>query len=295
MFLVNPEGKRVVVELKSHPMETGLGLMRKAVDKLERARSYLGADFAVLLLNRAIPPLVRQQYSAGREWLNILDVRDVDVTIRNHPAVQELASALVQAALQSIDVAASRRLRNASPLRAERAQELLIRLAEVPTGRDGWRGFEDVVVEILSFVFTPSLGIPTQQTRSDDGLDIRDAIFPIKRDHWFWNELRVSCRTRFLVVESKNREEAPGQREVESLQQYLYTKAMRTVGLLVARLPPTRTALLARRRAWVESDKMILFLSIDDLAELVLARERGEDAEELLDAQLDAFLATLVA
>ena len=84
-----------------------------------------------------------------------------------------------------------------------------------------------------------------------------------KSQHWFWNE-------------------------------DLHAKAMRTVGLLVTRRPASSSALLARRRCWIESDKLILFLSDDDLAEIVLARSRDEDPGELLDAQLDSFLTSLV-
>jgi hypothetical protein len=72
-----------------------------------------------------------------------------------------------------------------------------------------------------------------------------------------------------------------------------YAKALRTTGLLVARRPPSPPALIARRRAWVEMDKMILFMSDNDLAECVMAKSRGEQPEEILDAQLDELLTSL--
>lgn len=107
--------------------------------------------------------------------------------------------------------------------------------------------------------------------------------------------MRSTCRTRLLVVECKNLSTEPGQREVESLQQYLYGKAMRNLGLLVARRRPSRSAELARRRAWLEADELILFSADDDLAEMIVARDRGEEPEELFEAQLHAFFADLVA
>lgn len=149
---------------------------------------------------------------------------------------------------------------------ATNARALLLQLSELKRGRDDWQAYEDLVVEMINYAFYPELGIPLLQSRSEDGLDIRDAIYPIKSQHWFWNEVRTACQTRFVVVECKNHDYEPGQREVESLQQYLYAKALRTVGLLVARRPPAPPALIARRRAWVEMDKMILFVSDDELA-----------------------------
>lgn len=111
--------------------------------------------------------------------------------------------------------------------------------------------------------------------------------------HPFWDNLRNECRTRFVVGEFKNYKGAPGQKEVESIEQYLYKKAMRTFGILCSRLPASEPARKARRRAWVENDKLIVLLSDDDLKDILHARGYGEDPTEVLDTQLNSFLRTL--
>ena len=144
-------------------------------------------------------------------------------------------------------------------------------------------------MEILNYAFFPQLGVPSVQSRSEDGLDIRDAVFPIAGDHAFWQEIKRTCSTRFMVAEFKNYTESVRQREVETIQQYLYSKGMRMFGVLCSRNQPSELALLARRRAWVEADKLILLLSDEDLKDLVRAKSYGEKPTDVLDAQLGEF------
>ena len=174
-----------------------------------------------------------------------------------------------------------------------RVQELIGRLDTLPPGKETFRDFEDLCVEILNYAFFPQLGVPSVQSRSEDGLDIRDAVYPINSDHAFWQEIRRTCSTRFMVAEFKNYTESIQQREVESIQQYLYSKAMRMFGVLCSRGRPSASAISARRRAWVEADKLILLLSDEELKDLVRARSYGESSSDVLDAQLQEFFLRL--
>ena len=96
-----------------------------------------------------------------------------------------------------------------------------------------------------------------------------------------------------MVAEFKNYSESIGQREVESIQQYLYVKARRMFGVLCTRRQPANSALLARRRAWVESDKLIIICSDDELKDLIRARSFGERPTDVFDAQLQDFFLRL--
>jgi len=70
--------------------------------------------------------------------------------------------------------------------------------------KDSWREYERICTEILTYVFTPDLSVPDIQTRSDDGLDIIDAIFPIRSNAPPWALVRSEFRTRFVDAELKN-------------------------------------------------------------------------------------------
>jgi len=59
----------------------------------------------------------------------------------------------------------------ASGAAESKSAELIKRLAAVTPGKATGKAFENVGVDILSHVFSPALGAPDIQSRSDDGLD----------------------------------------------------------------------------------------------------------------------------
>jgi hypothetical protein len=287
------DGDSVVIECKAFREPPRLSQMMQLVAQLERAREYLGTDRALLLVSHHLAPQLRIRFGKPRPWLSFLDSSDLQRAYEAFPDLLRRAEEVARAEDAKFWATNTER-RNASAIRNPRGRELLMRLANLVPGREDSERYEALVVDILNFAFGDALGVPKLQSRSDDGLDIRDAIFPIGRSNAFWAETRLHYQTRFLVVECKNHAEPPGQREVESLQQYLTTVAMRTFGFLCARHLPSQSALLARRRAWVESRKLILFLSDEELAELIHLREHGSDREALIEALLDEFFSGLV-
>jgi hypothetical protein len=287
------DGDTVAVECKAFCEPVRLSHAMRLVAHLERAKDYLGTDRALLLVSHHLSLALRIRFGTPRPWLSFLDSSDLRSAFEAFPDLLRHAEEVARAEDAKF-WATNTGLRNASAIRNPRGRELLIRLAECVPGRQHSSEYEKLVVDILYFAFGTALGVPKIQSRSDDGLDIRDAIFPIGRSNAFWAETRLHYQTRFLVVECKNHADPPGQREVESLQQYLTTVAMRTFGFLCARHLPSQSALLARRRAWVESRKLILFLSDEELAELIHLREHSSECESLIEALLDEFFSGLV-
>jgi hypothetical protein len=169
------------------------------------------------------------------------------------------------------------------------ADKLISELDGIPPGRDGWRQYEDICIKILNYAFIPPLRLPRIQSRSDDDLDRRDAVYPIGMGNAFWDSIKYEYSSRMVVAEFKNYVDPVGQGEVESLQQYLLPKAKRAFGLLCSRHPPSDPALKARRRAWMVSENIILFLEDDDLKEIVRIRAEDGDPSFVLEAQIDEF------
>lgn len=266
---------------------TGTTVLRQAAVQLNSAKQLTGAMNGLLIISMMLPQNLKDDIEA-REGITIWDSRNLNDLLTNHPEIERDFHLLLDAqpvARHSLEQPAS-----LDP----RAQELIGRLEALPPGRENFREFEDLCVEILNYAFFPQLGIPSVQNKSEDGLDIRDAVFPILGDYIFWKEIKRICSTRFMVAEFKNYTKNVGQREVESIQQYLYSKAMRMFGVLCSRNQPSESALLARRRAWVEADKLILLLSDEDLKDLVRAKSYGENPTDVLDVQLGEFFLRLV-
>ncbi len=265
---------------------TGTTVLRQASQQLNFARGFVGASHALLIISMLLPQATKRAMEVQEE-VQVWDLRDLNERLAIRPDIGRDFQALINAQ------AATQAGLNQPPTLEARALELITRLDALPSGRTHWRQYEDLCAEILNYAFFPGLGVPSLQSRSDDGLDIRDAVFTISREDAFWSEIREICRTRFVVAEFKNYSEPIRQTEVESIQQYLYVKARRMFGLLCSRQQPSESATLARRRAWVEHDRLILFLSDEDLKDLVRARAFGEQPTAALDVQLDGFLLTL--
>ncbi len=282
-----PAGETWVAEVKHFTRpRTGTTVLRQAAVQLNSAKQFTGTEKGLLIVSMLLPQNLKDDIEA-REGITIWDSRYLNDLLARHPEVENDFLLLLDA-----QTVARRGLEQPAPL-DPRAQELISRLEALPPGRDNFREFEELCVEILNYAFFPQLGVPSVQSRSDDGLDIRDAVFPITGDHAFWQEIKRTCSTRFMVAEFKNHTESVRQREVESIQQYLYSKAMRMFGVLCSRNQPSESALLARRRAWVEADKLVLFLSDEELKDLVRAKSYGENPTDVLDAQLGEFFLRL--
>jgi hypothetical protein len=182
------------------------------------------------------------------------------------------------------------------------ASEILGELKRNEEGKDGsFQEYEKTCMKAISYCFGDYLVEPACQLQSQDLLDKMDLIFSIRDGSPFWDRVRQEFNTRYVVVEAKNHKDPPGQKEIESLQQYLYPKAMRSFGILMARFyPPKRdgnknehSAWMARRRAWHGYGCMIVVLDDNRVIQMVEMKSKGEDPTPLLNHQIDQFLRTL--
>jgi hypothetical protein len=145
---------------------------------------------------------------------------------------------------------------------------------------------------ILTDVFLPELGAPSHQYRSDDELDIMDAVYPIRSHTGPWARARAEYGSRFVVAEFKNYSEPVGAEAVRQIHRYLSPKAFRTFGLLVSRHDPSEQARVQRRRLWLGDggpQALIVFLSDDDLIAMADLASQNRNPFEVIDTQLEDF------
>jgi Fe-S cluster biosynthesis and repair protein YggX len=220
--------------------------------------------------------------------IDVWDGKDVRMMLSQHPDISNTFQSLQTSRQSFISQVA---FLTGPP--TNRASELCSEMRKLPCGAGHWKDYERICTEILTYVFSPDLAAPEIQSRSDDGLDIIDAIFPIRSNAAPWSIVRAEYRTRFAVAEFKNYCGPIGQRQVESIAQYLWDKAHRTFGILVSRKNASQSATAQRRRQWLESSKMIVLLSDDDLCEMLNMKESGGQPFDIIDSQLEDFLRTL--
>jgi len=284
---ISPNGDPTVVEVKHFRRGVPRSLIRQFTGDLQRYRQQNDRFKGILVVSGEVP----LETIIGLENITGIDIWDagyIQVVLNsNADIVDTFESLKMSKASFSTQIASLM----GKPLM--RSDELCAKLHSVPCGKADWQDYERICTEILSYVFTPDLGAPEIQSRSDDGLDITDAIFAIRSDSAPWSVTRSEFRTRFVVAEFKNYCDPIGQKQVESLAQYLWSPAHRTFGLLVSRKSPSNNARLQRRRVWLENEKMIVLLTDADLCEMLQLKESRGRPYDVIDTQLEDFLRTL--
>jgi hypothetical protein len=158
------------------------------------------------------------------------------------------------------------------------------RLETCPPGRDGWKQFEDICIDILSKLFVPPLNPPILQPRTFSGIDRRDAVFPnrnINADN-NWGHLYQELNARMILFEFKNYDKDEiGKDEVNQTRNYL-TKPMGKLAIVCCSKLPNKEAHIKRNTIFSEEGKIILFITTKKLYEMILIKERGEDPSDLI-------------
>jgi hypothetical protein len=278
-------GKRAVVECKVGEAFGGLSALMSQAEQLERTRDYLEADLAYLVTSRQVAQKDRE-YIDKHTPIIFWDATDIADLLAKHPAVCEtFENHLAEVGRHG------RLVLNVDPI-ATRSKVLSDKLKALPSGRDHWRDYEDLGIEIFNFLFFPALGIPAVQSTSEDGLDRRDAIYPIQDKDGYWQLLRREFTTRFVVAEFKNYASAIDQKGVESIKEYLHAIALRNFGIFCSRQPVSESAATARRRAWMEGKKIVMLTDIEVL-EMLESKANSTDPTDVIEHQLQAFLIRL--
>lgn len=294
---VDPDGRTWLVEVKHFRKSTTLGRsnVEQFAGDVERYRLQLPDAKGLLVTSNTLSASAISAIAQSTA-IEVWDSRQVLQRLAKHPAIEAAIRQIIEAnvSIDSILQASALPLTTSPSNEASisAVDEMKVALKNLPCGKDGWRDYERLCAKILTHIFTPELGKPDIQTRSDDGLEIMDAIFPMRSSVPPWSWIRSEYESRFVVAEFKNYCDPIGQRQVESIAQYLWHKAQRNFGFLVSRSDPSESAKAQRRKEWLNG-KYIIFLSDDNLMEMLDLRENKEQPFDLVDAQIENFLRTL--
>jgi hypothetical protein len=165
------------------------------------------------------------------------------------------------------------------------------RLLACPAGMGGWREFEDAALEALEYLFVPPLTKPIVQPRTYSGIDRRDAVFPNRNfgGDSQWTQLLRELDARLVLVEFKNYDtEDIGKDEVNQTSNYL-RKPMGRLAILVTNKAPGDAAHIKRNTIFSEDGKVILFITTQQMIEMLDIRERGEDPADLIMDAVERF------
>lgn len=171
------------------------------------------------------------------------------------------------------------------------AQSIRKRLEECPAGRQGWRQWEEACIEALRFLFVPPLTEPIIQPRTYSGIDRRDAVFPNRNMDATnnWGYLLRELAARMVLVEFKNYDaDEIGKEETNQTRNYL-TQPMGKLAIMCCNREPNQAAHIKRNTIFSEDGKVILFVTRDQLIEMLFIKERGEDPSDLIMDLVERF------
>lgn len=173
----------------------------------------------------------------------------------------------------------------------QKVHGLIKKLDNCPEGKDGWKTYEDICLEILSYLFVPPLGEPKVQSRRESGIDIRDAIFPNRNNNENWKFIRDDYDAKYIVFEFKNYSENGSEIDKHVLLQiddYL-KRTIGRFGIICSKKSPNNSGLEKRKDVFIEKNKLILFLNNEDLKEMLLRKHKKMDPSDVIIDLIDDF------
>lgn len=252
--------------------------------------------------------------SARREWAEDefqIEIWDRTTLLANAGAI---ASELIDffALLDGQQGSWARRQAPAAVIQADVAPDrrsdpigtsLIESLKALPSGKRHAKTYETICRDVIDHLFGEDLKDVRSQQRTSDGLDIYDLVYRVSPKHPFWLTLTRDFRARVVLFECKNYGKSIGAMQVFTTERYLSASALRPVCFVLSRKPPHRHAIRAASSAMRETGKLLVFLSDEDLIQMLRAKDaqlrdggspaemQANDPTEILDQTIYDFIA----
>ena len=105
------------------------------------------------------------------------------------------------------------------------------------SGKKSFSVYEDVCCKIFKFLFSEDLALWKEQEKSNNNLYRFDLLCRIKDDNkkTFWSIVENYFKSKYVIFEFKSYSEEVTQKEIYTTERYLYSKALRSVGIIVTK------------------------------------------------------------
>ena len=155
--------------------------------------------------------------------------------------------------------------------------------------------FEDLCSRSIKHLFGEHLGQLQEQHRVEQGLQYMDLIARLipQQTSAFWLSLSQDFRCRYIVFEFKNYTNEISQNQIYTTEKYLYPTALRSVAIIIARSGADSGALRASQGALREMGKLIIILDLNQLFDLLRAKDHGTEPSDIMIDHLDRILTTI--
>lgn len=173
------------------------------------------------------------------------------------------------------------------------SEHLIAELKTLTPGKDNWKKYENLMITILKYLFEGDLNGWEVQCESENKLNRYDCVCSVKKNTDFWSFVVEQLKSNYILLEFKNYTDEIGQGEVLTTEKYLYDNAFRKIALIFSRQGANVSALEMCSGAMRENGRLILVLSDNDIIEMLLREDRGDDPSDYLFDKVDKFLMRL--
>ena len=170
---------------------------------------------------------------------------------------------------------------------------LIESMSKTRPGRTDWRQYQQLMSEVLEFLFCPPLAQPLDEVPDADRRNRRDMILENAAPEGFWHRLRETYEAHYVVADAKNYVSPIGKTPVLDVAHYLKPHGCGMFGLILSRNGAGGAAAHALREQWVAARKMIIVLSDRDIEEMVNLKVEAGDPEVLLRRRIAEFRISL--
>ena len=286
---ISPQKQSVLVEVK-HFIRSQIGrhqLVQFAGD-VERYRQQKENARGLLVISGALGDAALEEMRTLLPNVEVWHEPDIASLLAKHQDVEPLFQSIISAR-KRVEIQASEFTGQDS-----RALQLMEKVKALPCGINHWKDYERICTDILtSYIFTRHCH--ARDSKAEVTMDwissTRYFLFAqiSHRGHWFVLSFELDLLLLNLRIIATKLDRSRS----KSIAQYLWRPAQRYFGLLLSRQRPSDNALAQRRRKWLEEEKCIIFLSDDDLVEMLQLRNSSGDPFDVIDAQIEEFFRTL--
>jgi restriction endonuclease len=302
-LVIAAEQKPILVELKIHRSpQIARRSIQNALLQLSGFMRNAGAEEGILVVTQ---PLERDRIALPT-GIALWDLHELIRQTRGLPRLAgELADLLkglqvgAESLFEAVDQTAfkpaaevlNHEVAEASPTAGAAIVE---RLNALEAGRPHASDFERACEDALELMFGTEFVGWRPQNEVDGGFHRMDLIARlVPTENPFWSTLATDFRTRYVIFEFKNYGDPISQDQIYTTEKYLFTSALRSVAIIVARNGISDSARKASRGSLREQGKLILCISMEQLCGMLRKRDGGGDPTDLLYEELDELLMTI--
>lgn len=248
----------------------------------------------VLVTAQSIEEKRREEYQNKYSDLVLIDISNLLFAVRDNARLRNELIATLPYSVE--DIEPSEGAIEINSLQYDDYTESLIKEMDLcQAGNPMARKYEILCHKLLENIFSDDLALWKEQQKSNSELYKFDLLCRIKdgNQKTFWSILERYFNSKYVIFEFKNYSGKVTQKEIYTTEKYLYSKALRSVGIMIAANGYDDNARWAAKGCLRENGKLILLLETKDLIEMNRLKDRQEDPADYLQDKLDELLLEL--